>query len=152
VLIPLAGLLALLAPDATAPADICELGRVIVHDLPPAVPDPVNVGYYVDGSSSRSGLLALCPNLREKLPAGYSIADYSAWARANNHAPLPGRSTAPAIIYTVGAPKLAADARSATVDMTVTCTGLCGQGLVAFYIRTRDGWRRNGQPHTKWVS
>ena len=152
MLIQLAGLLALFAPGVTAPADVCELGRVIVQDLPPAVPDPIDVGYYVDSGPSRSGLLALCPNLREKLPAGYAIADYTAWARANIHAPLPGRPTAPAIIYTIGVPKLAADAQSATVEMTVTCTGLCGQGLVASYIRTRDGWRRDGQPQTKWVS
>jgi hypothetical protein len=145
-------LIGFLGPNAAEPSIVCEIGRVALRDLPPVVLTPMDYTYHIDAGSGHHGLLAVCPSLRAELPAGYSIADETAWARANVHVPIPGKRTSPAIIYLLGVPKVAPDAQSAILEWGYTCTGLCGGGSVSHYVRTATGWRLDGGPRAKWVS
>lgn len=140
------------AADAAIPAVVCEIGRVALQDLPSRNPGSVDFTYYVDVDPGRPSLMQSCPELRENLPTGYLVADAAAWSRANLSAPIPGQHIPPAFIYTLGIPKISADGKSAIVEWRYECTGLCGGGLVSRYIRTSQGWRRNGERQVKWVS
>ncbi len=140
------------AADALTPAVVCEIGGVALQDLPSLDPNPSDFTYYVDADPRRPGLMQSCPALREKLPTGYLIADAAAWSRANLPAPIPGQHIPPAFIYTFGIPKISADGKLATVEWRYKCTGLCGGGLVSQYVRTSQGWRREGERQMKWVS
>ncbi|MBB3694853.1 hypothetical protein [Sphingomonas sp. BK580] len=138
--------------DAPTPAVVCEVGRVALRDLEIPHSKSGDTSYYVDVDPTHPGLLKSCPELREMLPAGYSAADNAAWSRANVHAPVPGKPISPTFIYSFGVPKVSADGKSATVEWSYTCSGLCGGGLVSRYVRTSQGWRLDGKPQMKWVS
>lgn len=142
----------LVGPNSSPSAAVCEVGLAALQDLPPADKSQGNADSYFDNDPSHHGLPEVCPALGNSLPAGYSIADDAAWARANVHAPIPGKFTPPAFIYAIEVPKISADGMSATVEWGYTCTGLCGGGVVSHYARTPKGWRRQGGPQQKWVS
>jgi len=142
----------LVAPSTAISTAICEVGRVALRDLPPLDKGVGNVSNYFDADPDHHGLPEVCPVLRQDLPEGYSLADEAAWAKANVHAPIPGKYTSSAFIYAIEAPKISADGKSATIEWGYTCTGLCGGGLVSRYVRTSKGWRRAGGPLLKWVS
>lgn len=142
---------AVAVPQAVVSADMCDLGRVALRDLPAA--EPVNgEGVSFIDASRPDGLMHACPALQHELPAGYALADDAARARASVHAPTPGQQVTPATIYTIDLPKLAADGKAATVAMQYDCTGLCGGGFLTHYVRTSDGWRRQGDRQMLWVS
>lgn len=142
-----------IAADETAkPAEICEVGREALKSLPFPSPTPADVSYFVDGNMRDDSLFKVCPQLRDALPAGYSIADSAAWTRANEHAPIPGKQTAPAFIYTLQLPKFSADGKFATLDWEYTCTGLCGGAATTSFIKLDTRWRREFPPRPKWVS
>ncbi len=138
------------AGHGTAPSPvICELGRVVVADLPP----PSDPGiYFIETNPAQDGLMKKCPHLAHKLPAGYAAADNDARSRAARHVPTPGPQRPPAVIATIGVPLIAADGRSATVKVTTECSGMCGSGMLYRYVRTAKGWRRDGKPSPMWVS
>lgn len=128
---------------------ICELGRVVVADMPP----PSDPGiYFIETNPAQDGLMKMCPHLAHKLPAGYAAADDDARSRAAEHVPTPGPQRPPAVIATIGVPLIAADGRSATVKVTTECSGMCGSGMLYRYVRTAKGWRRDGKPSPIWVS
>ena len=147
------GIVALLAtplPNKGGQArSVCQLGRVVLTDMP-SKPDAGT--YYIKTDPTREGLLHECPQLARRLPQGYKPADADARSRAAEHVPTPGPSRPPAVIYTIGVPVIAANARSATVTITSECSGLCGGSTVYRYVRTSQGWRRDGKPRTLWVS
>jgi len=148
-----AQLLSGLAAAATpAPTATCNVGLAALRDLPPVGTTQGTVDTYFDLDPSHHGLAEACPSVRENLPAGYAVADAAAWARANVHAPIPGKFTSPAFIYQIEIPKISADGMSAEVEWGYTCTGLCGGGLVSHYVRTPSGWQRRGGAEQKWVS
>jgi len=95
-----AQLLSGLAAAATpAPTATCNVGLAALRDLPPVGTTQGTVDTYFDLDPSHHGLAEACPSVRENLPAGYAVADAAAWARANVHAPIPGKFTSPAFIY-----------------------------------------------------
>jgi hypothetical protein len=147
------GIVALLAmplPDKEGQArSMCQLGRVVLADMP-SKPDAGM--YYFETDPTREGLVHECPQLARHLPQGYNPADDDARSRAAEHVPTPRPSRPPAVIYTLGVPVIAADGHSATVTITSECSGLCGGSAVYRYVRTPQGWRRDGKPRSLWVS
>ncbi|MCT8000770.1 hypothetical protein NZL82_02635 [Sphingomonas sanguinis] len=147
------GILALLTPlPAMTAAErkvSCELGKTVLADMPITS----EAGRYIDTDSGQAGLLALCPELAGKLPAGYRAADADARLRASIHAPpLAGPRPPVAILYTIGLPEIDKDGRHAKLTLTTECTGMCGSGMLYRYVRTSRGWRRDGPPSPLWVS
>ncbi|KTT97990.1 hypothetical protein NS355_10240 [Sphingomonas yabuuchiae] len=141
----------LIAPMAAQPApskSVCDVGRAILADMRPWAGDET----YLETDPERSGLMKLCPDLRTVLPSGYRMVNDDARRRADIHAPLPGPRPIAAYIYAIGSPIIATDGRSATVEVLCTCTGLCGSATRSRYIRTPQGWRRDGKPRMLWVS
>ncbi|MBN8808190.1 MAG: hypothetical protein J0I47_08130 [Sphingomonas sp.] len=140
------------APQPATAKVVCEVGRAALRDTWPArVADAAkrDTTNYVDVEHR---LFAACPMLRAEVPAGYTIADADAWARASVHVPVQGRQVDPAFIAWIDVPNVAADGKSATVQVGYDCTGLCGGGALFRYVRTPQGWRRDGQPLSQWVS
>lgn len=138
----------LLTAPPTSSKSVCAIGRAVLADMRPWGGDES----YLETDPDRSGLMKLCPDLRDALPKGYRAADADARSRADIHAPVPGPRPVAAYIYAVGSPVMAADGRSATVEIVCTCTGLCGSASRSRYIRTPQGWRRQGKPRMLWVS
>lgn len=126
----------------------CDIGRAVIADLPS---DRTRTEY-VETDPRRSGLMKLCPQLGHSLPGGYLAADDGARARASQHVPTAGAPPPWAGIYTIGAPVLSADGRSATVAITWECSGPCGSETVSRYVRTEHGWQRDGKPEILSVS
>jgi hypothetical protein len=130
-------------PDVPSPATsaaMCDVGRMALKDLHEMNSNPQFDAYY----DAANPVTHACPALRHDIPAGFRIADRDAWARANVHAPIPGKTVRPALIYSIGLPRISDDLQTATVSLSYTCTGLCGGSLVARYVRTAGGWRRDG--------
>ena len=138
-----------MAAQVVPSKSICDVGRAILADMLPGGGDES----YLETDPERSGLMKLCPGLRAALPKGYRTVDDDARSRADIHAPILDQpSPKAAYIYAIGAPVIAADGRSATVEILCTCTGLCGSATRSRYIRTPQGWRRDGKPRMLWVS
>lgn len=148
----LIAMLARSVEESAKAADICEIGREALKSLPFPSPTPTGVSYFVAPEMRSDSLFGVCPQLKNELPAGYSIADSAAWVRANEHAPMPGRRTAPAFIYTFKRPEVSADGKFATIDWEYTCTGLCGGAVTTTFVKLDTGWHREFPPRTKWVS
>lgn len=121
---------------------LCGVGRAALVDLPSTSAK----NEYVETNPKRSVLMKLCPQLRHSLPDGYAAADDDARARASQHYPRPGPPPPWAGVYTIGAPVMAADGQSATVAISWECSGPCGSDTVSRYVRTAEGWRRDGNP------
>ncbi len=140
------------APSAAMSAAICEVGRAALHDLPPADKTGRSDTYYAGADAHHRDLLEVCPKLRSNLPADYPLANSDARNRAAIHAPIPGVNTRPAFIYAINVPEISDDLKSATVHMGYDCTGLCGGGFEAHYVRTAKGWQRQGEIRMLYVS
>ncbi|MGW8136565.1 hypothetical protein [Sphingomonas zeae] len=121
---------------------LCEVGRAALVDLPSTNAK----NEYVETDPKRSGLMKLCPQLRQSLPNGYVAVNDDARARASQHYPTSAPPPPWAGIYSVDAPVMAADGQSATVAISWECSGPCGSDTVSRYIRTAKGWRREGSP------
>ncbi len=129
---------------------ICEVGRVALTDIyKHRTGEPE--WFYAMGSESNPDLLMACPAFQTALPAGYRLADEVALARVSHRAET-DPSLKPTSVYTVSVPKFSADGRTATVDFTTRCLGLCGGAQQATYVRTPTGWQRQGGLSTLWVS
>lgn len=143
---------ATVASNAEKSAAICDVGRVALHDLPPANRDPRVDVYYASTGMEPHDLLGVCPELRSEIPNGYHLADYDALKRASVGAPIPGHFTRPAYIYSISVTEISADLETATIHLECKCTGLCGGASEARYARTTEGWQRQGEFRTLWVS
>ena len=121
---------------------LCEVGRAALVDLPSTNAK----NEYVETNPKRSGLMKLCPQLRQSLPNGYVAVNDDARARAGQHYPTSAPPPPWAGIYSVDVPVMAADGQSATVAISWECSGPCGSDTVSRYIRTAKGWRREGSP------
>lgn len=139
----------LLMSPAPASDPVCEVGRVAIAEfLTPA--SAGSDSFYGKVHPNEPDLLDACPDLATKLPQGYSIVDDKARKRASELGfDRPGK---PASIHSIGIPEISADGQSATVDYAVVCGGLCGAGQQAKYVRTLNGWKREGGLLTLWVS
>ena len=131
---------------------ICDVGRAALRDLPPADKSGRSDTYYAVPDPRHSDLLDACPELQSALPTDYPLADDDARARAAIHAPLPGANPRPAFIYTIDIPEISDDLKTAIVHMGYECTGLCGGGFEAHYVRTSKGWQRQGEIRMLFVS
>ncbi|MBP2276318.1 MULTISPECIES: hypothetical protein [Sphingomonas] len=146
-------LMAASVSSSAAKADaICEVGRVALQDLPSTNRERSADLYYAGHDAERTDVLEVCPKLVSEIPAGYPLADRDARARANMHVPIAGQAIKAAFIYSIEVPEIGADLKTATVRMDVSCTGLCGSGFEAHYIRTAKGWKRQGDIRTLFVS
>jgi hypothetical protein len=141
------------APEASPKlaAPICDVGRLALRDMPRIDHNTGYARYYGDAGIA-GDLLAICPILRTEIPAGFPPADAVAMQRASVHAPVPGETTPRTMIFEVGIPAFSADLKTATVEMGYACTGLCGAGFIARYIRGPDGWLRDGEIRNTFVS
>jgi hypothetical protein len=133
------------AQKAAMPAEICEVGRAALRDLRTVNQNRQFDAYYAGADPHHQDLLEACPELQSELPTGYPLADDDARARAAIHVPQPGNAPRPAFIYAINVPEISADLKRATVRMGYSCTGLCGAGFEARYVRTRNGWQRQGE-------
>lgn len=143
-MILLFGLISAATPSTAAPKAICEVGRVALRDL--AVVE-INRGvetYYEIGASGHHDLLEACPQLRSKLPATFPLADAQARARASAHVPVPGPPLRGFFLYQIDVPELSDDQTKAVVHFNYQCSGLCGGMTDAHYVRTPNGWKRDG--------
>jgi len=140
------------APRAATSEAICDVGRAALLDLPPADKTGHSDTYYAGADTHHHDLLEACPELRGALPTNYPLADDDARSRAAIHAPVPGTKLRPAFIYAIDVPDIGEDLRSATVHIRYDCTGLCGGGFEAHYVRTAKGWQRQGDIRMLYVS
>ena len=144
-MILLFALLSAAAPDAATSKAICQVGRVALHDLAAIEKNPgVETYYEAGGPDHHRDLLDVCPNLRRDLPASFPMADDQARARANVHVPVPGPALRGVFIYQIDVPELSDDQTKATVHFNYQCSGLCGGMTDAHYVRSKQGWRRDG--------
>ena len=148
-----AALLALPLAASSAPPGpaVCTLGRRIVADLADRMRSDSGQVYVAarrdDGTAT---LLSRCPRLLDMSPARLALTDEPARHRAADHGP--GVRGPHATVFWIATPVFASDRRSATVTLTYDCSGLCGGEFEQRYRRTRDGWRADGDVHTKRVS
>ncbi len=155
MIILITGLIAAVsAPSAARSAAICEVGRVALRDLPAINHNRGFDAYYAGANPEHRDLLEVCPKLKAMLPVGYPLADDDARARAKVGFPRPGQHqhTREAFIYSISVPEISADLKSAVVHMGYSCTGLCGAGFEASYVRTAKGWLRQGEIRNFFVS
>jgi hypothetical protein len=148
----MASFAAAVSPDVGNSATICDVGRVALHDLPAVVRDPKYDMYYAGEDRSQQDILSICPKLKNEIPADYSLSDDDARRRASVVAPIPGHFIKPASIYSISVADLSEDQKMATVHFNLSCTGLCGGRSEAKYIRTPQGWQRQGEIRTLYVS
>ena len=140
-------------PNAAGSAAVCEVGRVALLDLPTLNHNPELDAYYAGIDSEHHDLLDICPQLRDAIPTGYPLADDDARARANDHrAVVSGPQGKAAFIYSIGIPEISEDGKTAVVSMSYSCTGLCGAGFQATYVRGAYGWKRQGEIRNLFVS
>ena len=132
-------------PDTMVTASVCDVGRLALRDLPLIDHNKVYARYYGNADLKSGDVIAACPNLRSEIPRGFPIANSIAIKRASVHVPVRGVSTPLTMIFEVGIPQISGDNRTATVEMGYACTGLCGSGFVANYVRGHDGWRLDGE-------
>jgi len=138
-------LLTAAAPAAATSKAICEVGRVALRDLAVIEKNPrIETYYEAGGPDHHRDLLDACPNLRRDLPASFPLADAQARARANVHVPVPGPALRGVFIYQIDVPELSDDQSKAIVHFNYQCSGLCGGMTDAHYVRTKQGWRRDG--------
>lgn len=148
----IASMVAPVAPNTPTPSDVCEVGRAALRDLPTINQNRGFDTYYAGADSQHRDLLEVCPELQSQLPTGYPLANDDARARAAIHAPAPGDQPRPAFIYAIEVPEISNDRKTATVHMGYSCTGLCGAGFEARYVRTSEGWQRQGEVRMLFVS
>lgn len=146
-------LLAILIADVTMsdPAKsmaICEASSIAIKDLPMINHNNRFDAYYDDADP----ILSVCPELHSKIPADYPMADSDAHRRANTHAPIFGKNTREAFIYSIGVPQLSDNLKTAIFTMRYDCSGLCGATFMARYERSAGGWHRVGEIILKSVS
>ena len=140
-------------PNAAPSATICEVGRVALRDLPSINHNGSFDAYYAGVDAEHHDLLEVCPKLKAVIPIGYPLADDDALARAKIHVPpLTGQWPRAAFIYSINIPEISADLKTAVVHMGYSCTGLCGAGFEAVYVRTAKGWKRQGEIRNLFVS
>ena len=140
------------SPAVGTSATICDVGRVALHDLPVVVRNSKYDTYYAGSGRSQQDILSVCPKLRNEIPAEYRLSDDDARRRASVGAPIPGHFTKPASIYSISVANLSDDQKMATVHFNLSCTGLCGGRSEAKYVRTSQGWQRQGEIRTLYVS
>lgn len=140
---------ALLILQASDPNPVCEVGKAAIGEFlkPPSAGTDV---FYGKTDLKEADLLDACPDLTAQLPSGYPIADDEARRRTSELGFE--RLGKPASIVSIGVPKISADGQSATVDIGIVCGGLCGTGHQATYVRTPNGWKREGGMLLIWVS
>jgi hypothetical protein len=144
---------AVLTPNAATSATICEVGRLALRDLPTINTNRTFDAYYAGVDTTHQDLLEVCPELTNDVPEGYPLADADARSRASVHAPpLSGQRIREAFIYSINIPQVSADSKTAIVQMGYSCTGLCGAGFEAVYVRTNQGWKRQGEIRNLFVS
>jgi len=143
-MILLFGLLSSIAPAQATSSTICELGRIVLRDLAVIEKNPGVETYYQVGSPGHRDLLDACPNLRSALPTNFPLADDKARARASVHVPVPGPALRGVFIYQIDVPELSDDQTNAIVHFNYECSGLCGGTTDAHYVRTKQGWQRDG--------
>jgi hypothetical protein len=141
-----------IAPESPPPSSICAVGRAALRDLP--APDRNRSAdlYYGALDNGHRDLLSLCPQLKDRLPVGYSLANDDARRRAATHAPIEGYDPRPAYIYVIDEPRFSSDLKSAMVRFEYSCTGLCGGAFEAEYRLTLDGWQRQADLKPIYVS
>ena len=140
-------------PSAATSTAICEVGRVALRDLPSINHNRSFDSYYAGVDAEHHDLLEVCPKLKAKIPTGYRLADDDARARAKVHGPsMPGQEVREAFIYSITIPEIGKDLKTAVVHMGYSCTGLCGAGFQATYVRTAKGWKRQGEIRNLFVS
>ena len=137
-------LLSVTASGATTSKAICEVGRLALRDLAVIEKNPGVETYYQVGRPGHRDLLDACPNLRSALPTNFPLADDKARARASVHVPVPGPSLRGVFIYQIDVPELSDDQTKAIVHFNYECSGLCGGMTDAHYVRTKQGWQRDG--------
>ena len=133
-------------------ASVCDVGRLALRDLPVIDHNKGYARYYGNADLKSGDVIAACPTLRSEIPLGFPIANQMAIKRASIHVPIRGVNTPLTMIFEVGVPEISGDNRTATVEMGYACTGLCGSGFVAHYVRGPDGWRRDGEIRTIFES
>lgn len=148
MLILVAAVMAAPLPGSDQASVTCDISRTEIRAALQGNRDPQFELYLDPGSPA----LASCPALHQEKPGGTGLADDDAWARANVHAPRPGIKVKEAKIFSIGAPQFTSDMQSATVKVSYTCTGLCGGGWTVRYVRTADGWRRDGYVGPIYIS
>jgi len=132
---------------------VCDIGRLALQELSTLDPNKGYARFYGDAHLKSADLLTACPTLRYGLPSGFALADEIATKRAGDHLPqYAGRSTPLTMIFEIGVPVISPDGKSAVVEMGTTCTGLCGSGFIAHYVRGPGGWRRDGKIFNAFVS
>jgi len=125
-----------------SPREACALGRLAIEDLRPVYAGAT----YVEVDPERSELLKICPELRRYLPKGIVAAD------ANVRSCPSGRVTATRChgphsgIYTIERPRAVAGPDHAAIEVWFQCGGACGRSYINFFVRTAQGWRRDGKP------
>lgn len=139
---------AAVAQSSTVPAAVCDVGRAALRDLPSIETDKNVETYYAGVDAEHRDVLEVCPQLRSALPARFPLADDNARARASVHVPAPGMAARGTFIYAVGVPELGDDRKTAIVRFDYSCSGLCGGTLVARYVKTANGWKKE----PGWVS
>lgn len=135
-------------PGSDRASVTCDISRTEIRDALQGSRDPQLELYLDPGSPAMTS----CPALHQQKAGGTSLADDDAWARANVHAPRPRIKVKEAKIFSIGASQFASDMQSATVKVSYTCTGLCGEGWTSRYVRTSSGWRRDGYVGPIYVS
>ena len=125
----------------TSPGDACELGRLAIEDL-----RPVHAGAtYVEVAPKRSELLKLCPELRRYLPKGIAAADVNARSCASGKVTAIRCHGVHSGVYLIDRPRTIAGPDHAAVEVWFQCGGACGRGYIIFFVRTAQGWRRDGK-------
>ena len=137
-------LLSATASDTATSKAICEVGRLALRDLAVIEKNPGVETYYQVGRPGHRDLLDACPNLRSALPTNFPLADDKARARASVHVPVPGPALRGVFIYQIDVPELSDDQTKAIVHFNYECSGLCGGTTDAHYVRTKQGWQRDG--------
>ena len=132
---------------------ICDVGRLALRELPTLDANTGYARFYGDAHLKSADLLTACPALRYELLSGFPVADEIATKRAGDHFPRwAGHSTPLTMIFEIGIPVVSPDGESAVVEMGTTCTGSCGSGFIAHYVRGSSGWRRDGKIFNAFVS
>lgn len=145
MLVLMAGLIsATVVLDAAMSAAIYDVGRVALRDLPTINQNRDYKTYYAGVDTDHHDLLEVCPKLERELPAGYSLADNEARARASVHDFIAARTTPLTLLSSIKMPRISANLKTATVEMGYSCTGLCGASFIAHYTLTSEGWCRQG--------
>lgn len=143
------------APTLQSKVDpVCELGRVAIADLKSLdAPAARDQRFYSRPTPGRPDLLTICPMLEQELRPELPVADEAAMARASAIEGMPGSSRlVRTAILRIEPPSLAPDGKSATVEMSYRCPGLCAAGFKTRYIRARRGWQREGRIDPTWIS